>query len=565
MPEKCNKLDRIKQAALMAQFPQGLTDEEEQQVIGCFDHHLFYHRLKGKRRLFLCTSCGDCWEAGPKDILQYSSKSHNEVDHCPRCHARVTLKAVGKLRGCQHYQSLHEEHNVVIFRAARDGALMVSAGRAIVDYVPGELSGWPDENEHIFPVPTLAFSERRRYWMKRGELASWKTEPNRLKDKTLECWQTVGSDRFFCWSARVSAGEPNPVDSCMYRQPDGGAYKVIGWDVLADTDLRYSAVEQYFDIERPLFRGVVSYLARYTKRPQLEFLVKLGHIDVVDRLIRDDDLSGKLVNWRAKTPPAFFGLSKQTYRIWNDEGGQLHQLELYKSLPSGTAMEQFLKIPGVQSIHADTLRKVCRQAEQWHIPILSLLNYLKGQTKAQLWLDYVNMGSKLKLDFSQKDVLLPKDLTARHDSCMEQVEYIENQETLQKYERRRKELYKKYAVEYAGYLIRIPGSASEIHREGRILRHCVGGYAARHMEGKVTILFLRSVEEPDTPLCTIEMNGNQLVQIHGYQNDRGLENPRTLYKEFLNMWLPWVGTGSPRDQQGRPILQTQKNEEVKTA
>ena len=71
----------------------------------------------------------------------------------------------------------------------------------------------------------------------------------------------------------------------------------------------------------------------------------------------------------------------------------------------------------------------------------------------------------------------------------------------------------------------------------------------------MTILFLRGAEEPDRPLCTIEMSGTRLVQIHGYRNELdGGASPLELYRDFLDLWLPWVEANSPRDRQGRPIL-----------
>ena len=111
-------------------------------------------------------------------------------------------------------------------------------------------------------------------------------------------------------------------------------------------------------------------------------------------------------------------------------------------------------------------------------------------------------------------------------------------------------------METAGYLIRVPTLAAEIRTEGNALKHCVGGYADRHMSGETTILFLRSSEQPDEPLCTIEMrsDGVTIRQIHGYRNDYGRESPMILYKMFLDIWLPWLAAGSRRDKQGRPIL-----------
>jgi len=113
-------------------------------------------------------------------------------------------------------------------------------------------------------------------------------------------------------------------------------------------------------------------------------------------------------------------------------------------------------------------------------------------------------------------------------------------------------------------------------REGKALHHCVGGYAARHMEGVTTILFLRRTNAPATPYITLEMDGNQLRQIHGYDNERsacpenpGRVSPRTIHKKFLDTWLRWLRAGSKRNEDGAPKVPRRKaaadDEQVKTA
>ena len=101
--------------------------------------------------------------------------------------------------------------------------------------------------------------------------------------------------------------------------------------------------------------------------------------------------------------------------------------------------------------------------------------------------------------------------------------------------------------------------------EGKALKHCVGGYAARHMTGATTILFLRRRDRPHTPLATIEMNGNRIVQVHGYRNEIEpcAENPervsaRELYKNVLDPWLKWLKGGSKREKDGRLKLPKNK-------
>ena len=135
------------------------------------------------------------------------------------------------------------------------------------------------------------------------------------------------------------------------------------------------------------------------------------------------------------------------------------------------------------------------------------------------------------------------------------------------YEDRRKELERKYAVEMDGYTIMVPKNAQEILDEGRILKHCVAGYADRHMQGQVTILFMREAAEPDKPFLTIEMDGNRLVQIHGYRNEglysakgRFAPDPREVHREWLDTWLEWLKKGSKRDKKGSLCFRKRKRE-----
>ena len=114
-------------------------------------------------------------------------------------------------------------------------------------------------------------------------------------------------------------------------------------------------------------------------------------------------------------------------------------------------------------------------------------------------------------------------------------------------------------------MIRAPMNKDEVLAEGRKLQHCVGGYAERHVQGKTTILFMRKVKKPDEPWLTIEMNKNDLVQIHGFKNEgehtakgRFAPDPREVYREFLDTWLEWLGKGSKRDKKGNPKLPRKK-------
>ena len=104
-------------------------------------------------------------------------------------------------------------------------------------------------------------------------------------------------------------------------------------------------------------------------------------------------------------------------------------------------------------------------------------------------------------------------------------------------------------------MIIVPHTVADIIREGKLQRHCVGGYAARHMDGKLTICFLRKTDEPETPLYTIEMHDKHLTQVQGEGNRTPL-TPEA--KIFFDRWLKWVKGGSRRNKKGEPIIKAIK-------
>ena len=208
----------------------------------------------------------------------------------------------------------------------------------------------------------------------------------------------------------------------------------------------------------------------------------------------------------------------------------------------------------------------------------------------RFWEDYLTAAEATGYLLHRENVLLPRNLGAAHDEATkkhraklereraaQRREWERQQKAEQaerdrqarlaeeKYEERRVKLEKKYGFAMDGYVIRAPLGKDEILAEARKLQHCVGGYADRHIQGKTTILFMRKVKKPDEPWLTIEMNGNKLVQIHGFKNEglhttkgRFAPDPREVYREFLDTWLDWMEKGSRRDKEGNPKLPKKK-------
>ena len=114
---------------------------------------------------------------------------------------------------------------------------------------------------------------------------------------------------------------------------------------------------------------------------------------------------------------------------------------------------------------------------------------------------------------------------------------------------------KQYCFSDGKFQVIVPHRVAEIIEEGKRQQHCVGGYAGRHMEGKLTICFLRLSAEPDKSLYTIEMHNKTLQQVQGHHNNTPL-TPEA--KAFFDIWLKWVKAGSKRDKNGVPVINKTK-------
>ena len=87
----------------------------------------------------------------------------------------------------------------------------------------------------------------------------------------------------------------------------------------------------------------------------------------------------------------------------------------------------------------------------------------------------------------------------------------------------------------------IAKSPSELINEGSILHHCVGnmGYDQKVVDEKSLIFFIRTKDQPDTPLVTVEYSipEKKVLQCYG-DNDT---KPSEEILSFVNdKWLPYA-------------------------
>lgn len=330
------------------------------------------------------------------------------------------------------------------------------------------------------------------------------------------------------------------------------------------------------------FHDFVSYLTAYALYPrQVEMLSKAEFWEPLVDLVQARKKNAAAMCWEESDPRKSFGLDKRELSLLMGMQPPLKTLEVrnYVRRHWGKVwgLPFCLDFCSLWGCHADPM-EVVRFLNRYRLDPDRFLRYLGGVFDRdhiediyyadlfEIYRDYLNGACQLGYCLEHSSVLWPPALFTAHDRIMEQL--AQRQEASRPANRRARRL--KYEFELDGLKIIFPPTATAIKREGKMLCHCVGGYADRHMKGITTILFLRKSGNPAAPYVTIEMDGNQIRQIHGYHNDTlpGSPKPREVHKKFLDTWLRWLRAGSKRNEDGTPKLpqstQTRKNGQKET-
>ena len=533
---KCN-LSPERHEEILRKFWDYPTQEEEDAVHDLFTPHVFFETYGSKREAWAtcCRQHGIIGKHGPK---------HGSEASCPFCGQTAVWNAIGKYS--ERMTSLREETHVAFLR--RDGdALLIEAMQIEISYTKDLIYGGIYYDMNCWG--------QKAYYLAPGTVQMW------VRTREWSC----GEWTLPYWKAKTTVSEPfqpNMMGWACYQ----GDYTVIGTDALSETKAwRYCQLEDWMCYElaerwdEPV-KWAVTYLAAYAMWPQIEMAVKLGLAGAVTQLVVSGVKNAQILNWNARNPAAFLRLDKQQARVWLANGKDFDVFRAWRTDAPQLSPDKYVHIVGqLGGTHAAEDCIEC--ARLAGVKIEKAASYAGSRARVELWLDYLHMARELGYDLAEATVAMPKDLREWHDAADELLGMRRDQAVSAAYAKRYKKLCRKYEFAMSGLRIVVPKGGSEIVREGKTLHHCVGGYAARHIEGKTTILFLRHEKRPERPWMTIELTGSDTIrQVHGYRNEgyAHAQDPGERYGWFLDAWLAWVHNGSRRDKKGRPVIAESK-------
>ena len=500
-------IDRMKYVPVLPRDLKGFIHRE------VMPQYIFYDYQRKAPGHAYCTAC--------RHEVRIAAAKHNTSGLCPRCKKKITFKCRGR-RG-----RIFDRETVQVLQKAEGNGLVlriIKVYRSFTDSdIPNHFEIWENARQFI----TLSSSgqcsvDAYYYHYKAGyDLTPWCNGYRPVFDR---------------WKYNFTAD----MSGVLYQRNLS--------DTLKDTPWAYSQLEAFSGIAS--FSGVATFLSAYIKRPKIEHLIKMKLYRLVSGIIYGGYSYSALqaINFNGENMRAILGIDRPYFPLLRELNPSIDQLHLIRQLlqadhkPSTEQIKWFIasKISNADAakelLAHMSVHKLQRYVEQQFAPedeaALKRVDYYKMNTLITDYHDYLCMCKELQYDVKNSFILFPRELKAAHDSVAKTLKDKRTAEHEKAIAGSFDEWQKRYQYQSKELMMIPPHSAKEIVDEGAALHHCVRLYVKNVAEKKSVILFVRSVDEPDKSLCTVEVKDGQVTQARGFDN----EEPPAQITAFIEQW-----------------------------
>ena len=500
-------IDRMKYVPVLPRDLKGFIHRE------VMPQYIFYDYQRKAPGHAYCTAC--------RHEIRIAAAKHNTSGLCPRCKKKITFKCRGR-RG-----RIFDRETVQVLQKAEGNGLVlriIKVYRSFADSdIPNHFEIWENARQFI----TLSSSgqcsvDAYYYHYKAGyDLTPWCNGYRPVFDR---------------WKYNFTAD----MSGVLYQRNLS--------DTLKDTPWAYSQLEAFSGIAS--FSGVATFLSAYIKRPKIEHLIKMKLYRLVSGIIYGGYSYSALqaINFNGENMRAILGIDRPYFPLLRELNPSIDQLHLIRQLlqadhkPSTEQIKWFIasKISNADAakelLAHMSVHKLQRYVEQQFAPedeaALKRVDYYKMNTLITDYHDYLCMCKELQYDVKNSFILFPRELKAAHDSVAKTLKDKRTAEHEKAIAGSFDEWQKRYQYQGKELMMIPPHSAKEIVDEGAALHHCVRLYVKNVAEKKSVILFVRSVDEPDKSLCTVEVKDGQVTQARGFDN----EEPPAQITAFIEQW-----------------------------
>ena len=500
-------IDRMKYVPVLPRDLKGFIHRE------VMPQYIFYDYQRKAPGHAYCTAC--------RHEVRIAAAKHNTSGLCPRCKKKITFECRGR-RG-----RIFDRETVQVLQKAEGNGLVlriIKVYRSFADSdIPNHFEIWENARQFITLSSSGQCSVDAYYYHYKAEY-------------DLTPWCNGYRPVFDQWKYNFTAD----MSGVLYQRNLS--------DTLKDTPWAYSQLEAFSGIAS--FSGVATFLSAYIKRPKIEHLIKMKLYRLVSGIIYGGYSYSALqaINFNGENMRAILGIDRPYFPLLRELNPSIDQLHLIRQLlqadhkPSTEQIKWFIasKISNADAakelLAHMSVHKLQRYVEQQFAPedeaALKRVDYYKMNTLITDYHDYLCMCKELQYDVKNSFILFPRELKAAHDSVAKTLKDKRTAEHEKAIAGSFDEWQKRYQYQSKELMMIPPHSAKEIVDEGAALHHCVRLYVKNVAEKKSVILFVRSVDEPDKSLCTVEVKDGQVTQARGFDN----EEPPAQITAFIEQW-----------------------------
>ena len=300
-------------------------------------------------------------------------------------------------------------------------------------------------------------------------------------------------------------------------------------DALLDTPWQYCTIADFYHHFREPMQ-VLPFLREYLEHPRLEHLCKVGFYDIASDIVYKGDT--RTLDETQNRTHKILGIAAEDMPFLRNIGADLSILKTFRKY-DGIKDRQRLLVWQLENdvkhnilpiLKYITVHKLIRYTEG-QFPLLchhkdkyGSLRYKEMQDIVTEYRDYLEMCHDLDYDMKNSFVLYPKDLQKSHDRVQKRYKIKENELLIQNFKIAVQDAKRRFAFEANGMKIVVPNTPGDLATDGDTLHHCVGGYVGRVAKKECVILFLRKCSDESKPFFTIEVKGQEIIQVRGLKN-----------------------------------------------
>ena len=467
---------------------------------GFINERYLIYRYGDKNHSALCTHCG-------KTVHLKEQPKHNQMTVCPACKSRAWMKAWKK----QKY--LSDRKKIGILQNLTDG------------------SGY------ILRLFDCRLDRKQENGYRLGFAGCWERRRFKLDDHFVPIeyfeWGEYKNTGVMRWCHELNHGGYN----WYYQDEECVLYTRNLKRLRKGTGLQYVPVEVLFRHNPGCYSNPTDMLRNMLRYPQIEYLIKAGLYRLAWELAAGR--GRETVDWSKK-------------KLWEAMKVTKEQIHFCIRINIGTRGLEVLQIANEYRVSLTEGQLRFFEAEIGPGLVGNLFQYghtekfhryleglIQNKESRRDYIDYLEDMEYLQIPPTE-DVLFPRNFQQTHqrlalqrrekEDAVRKMEIAEKDKLLQEM---LPELEETYRFEDEQFCIVLPACKEDFNREGRENHNCVGGsYYDKMLKGQSCVMFLRRKEEPGKAFCTVEMNGERILQCQAVRNSEPPEEAKAFMEKF---------------------------------